>query len=233
MHTFFIPDLGPAIVELPEEEAGHALRVLRLADGARITLVDGRGTRALADLSISGKRGAMAHIVSREHVPDARRSGIHLAVAPTKAIDRFEWLLEKATEIGVDRITPLITARTERGRLRRDRSEKILISAMKQSRRAWLPTLDAATTWEHFIGADLPPQRLFGWCEGTPVDLARAYDPSREAVIVIGPEGDFTHEEAGELRSRGFTAVGLGTARLRTETAAIAAIAWMNFAQRT
>lgn len=232
MHIFYLPDLTPGLVELPGEEATHALRVLRLKDGDRITLVDGRGTKAEARLRIGGKREAQAEITSRLMVPHERKAAIHLAVAPTKQIERFEWMLEKCTEIGVDRITPLITSRTERTRLRRDRLEKILIAAMKQSQRAWLPRLDEATSLEAILRSSLPEQRFFGWCEGERNNLSSAYDRSHDAVILIGPEGDFTPEESALLTQHAFVPVSLGGARLRTETAAIAACTWMNFAQQ-
>ncbi len=232
MHIFFLPDLTPGLVELPGEEAGHALRVLRLKDGAAITLVDGRGTRAEGRLRIGGKREAQAEITSRLMVPREREAAIHLAVSPTKQIERFEWMLEKCTEIGVDRITPLITARTERTKLRRDRLEKILIAAMKQSQRAWLPQLDEAIDLEKLTSTELPAQRFFGWCEGERISLSKAYDKSRDAVVLIGPEGDFTAEEAMLLKQHAFMPVSLGEARLRTETAAIAVCSWMNFVVR-
>ena len=231
MHTFFVTDLNNAQVPLSEEEAGHALRVLRLAEGERILLVDGKGTRAEAELRLDGKRDASAIVHSRIHIERERKAVIHLAVSPTKNIDRFEWLLEKATEIGVDRITPLMTARTERDRLRTDRLDKILIAAMKQSQRSWLPILDKPLPLSA-VQALPAVQRLFGWCEGDRTTLQEAYAPAREVLILIGPEGDFAPEEAAGLVATGFLPVSLGEARLRTETAAIAAITWMNFAQQ-
>jgi|SRR5690606_20505290 len=229
MHLFHCPDLAPAQLDLPAEEAHHALHVLRLAPGARIGLLDGRGGRAEAELIAVGKRHCTVRILERRFVPAERAARIHLAVAPTKQIDRFEWCLEKATELGVDRITPLLTQRSERIRLRQDRLEKVLVGAMKQSQRTWLPRLDELTKLTE-LKADAP-QRFFGWCEGEHEALPVAYDPAQDAVLLIGPEGDFTPEEATTLIAQGFQAVSLGSARLRTETAAIAACAWMNLAQ--
>lgn len=229
MHTFFVPDLGPDRVELAEEEAGHALRVLRLKDGARIHLVDGKGTRAEGVLRLEGKRSAGAEVVRREFAARERKALIHLAVAPTRQIERFEWMLEKCTEVGVDRITPLITSRTGRTRLRRDRLEKILVAAMKQSQRAWLPQLDEAIALEAIVRSSLPEQRFFGWCEGDRTDLSTAHDQARDAVLLIGPEGDFSAEEAEMLKRHSFLPVSLGDARLRTETAAVVACVGMNW----
>lgn len=229
MHTFFVPGAEHHEVPLSEEEAGHALRVLRLKQGDRVRLVDGKGVRAEAELLIVGRHAVNARILDRTRVPRERPSSVHLAVAPTKHIDRFEWLLEKATEIGVDRITPVITARTERLHLRTDRLEKVLIAAMKQSQRAWLPVLDAPVPLRDLFGQPAT-QRYFGWCEGERASFMQAYSPASDALVLIGPEGDFTLQEADELRNAGFRAVGLGNARLRTETAALAAVTWMSFA---
>ena len=152
-------------------------------------------------------------------------------MAPTKQMERFEWFLEKATEIGVDRITPVLTHRTERSKLRHDRMEKVLVGAMKQSQRKWLPQLDDLIKLKD-LDSTTTHQKFFGWCDGDHADLTSAYDPEQDALIVIGPEGDFTPEEAEWLIANGFQAVSLGKSRLRTETAAIAACTWMSFAQR-
>jgi 16S rRNA (uracil1498-N3)-methyltransferase len=146
-------------------------------------------------------------------------------------MDRFEWFLEKATEIGVDRITPVFTQRTERDKIRHDRMEKVLVGAMKQSQRKWLPQLDELIKLKE-LAVTTCPQKFFGWCEGDHADLTSAYEPKLDALVLIGPEGDFTPEEAELLLANGFQPVSLGKARLRTETAAIAACTWMNFAQR-
>ncbi len=230
MHLFHCPALGPSTAELPEEEAHHALHVLRLATGAVIGLLDGRGGFAEAEITATGKKSCRVHLLKTEQSPPERNFRIHLAVAPTKQMERFEWFLEKATEIGADRITPLMTHRTERGKLRHDRLERVLVGAMKQSQRRWLPQLDGLTGLADLVKV-AAPQRLFGWCEGEHGELASTYRPGQDALLLIGPEGDFTAEEAGLLTANGFKAVGLGNARLRTETAAIAACTWMNFAQ--
>lgn len=230
MHLFHCPDLQATEVALPPEEAHHALHVLRLKTGDTVGLLDGRGTWAEAELIRVDKRGCTARVLRREQDGPERSARIHLAVAPTKQIERFEWFLEKATEVGVDRITPILTKRTERDKLRHDRLEKVIIGAMKQSQRRWLPQLDPLTKLE-----DLPhnaPQKYFGWCEGEHAGFTSAYDPRHDTLMVVGPEGDFTPEEATMLMGKGFRAVSLGSARLRTETAAIAACTWMSFAQQ-
>ena len=232
MHLFHCPDLLGDLIELPEEEAHHAMSVLRLASGSGIGMLDGKGTRALATIELVSKRGCTARITERSTTPPERSARIHLAVAPTKQMDRYEWFVEKAVEIGVDRITPLITERTERGKLRIDRLQRVAISAMKQSQRAWLPQIDELTTVNQFLAEEHTHQRHFGWCEGDHTSLMQRYDPASDVVVLIGPEGDFTAEEAERLRGASFNAVSIGSARLRTETAALTACIWMSLAQQ-
>lgn len=232
MNLFHCPDLSLDLVELPEEEAHHATHVLRMKAGDMIGLLDGQGTRAEAELLEVNKRRVLAQIRQRSTQAPERSARIHIAVAPTKQIDRIEWFVEKAVELGVDRITPIITARSERARLRTDRLHRVAIAAMKQSQRTWLPTLDEPTTLEHLLQAPLPSQRYFGWCEGEHASLMDRYSTDSDALVLIGPEGDFTTEEAETLRAAGFTAVSIGNSRLRTETAALAAVAWMSLVQQ-
>ncbi|MCC7502745.1 MAG: 16S rRNA (uracil(1498)-N(3))-methyltransferase [Flavobacteriales bacterium] len=232
MHLFHCPDLLPDLIELSEGEAHHAASVLRLQEGVRIGLLDGRGTHANAELVEVSKRRVVARVVDRVQDAPERKARIHLAVAPTKQNDRFEWFVEKAVEIGVDRITPLMTERTERSRMRADRLLRVAVSAMKQSQRTWLPRTDEPMDMSALLREDLPEQRFFGWCEGEHDSLVARYQPSVNALVLIGPEGDFTAAEAGTLREHGFQAVSLGAARLRTETAALAACTWMSFAQQ-
>ena len=232
MHLFHCPDLSANTVELPEEEAHHAASVLRLVSGGTIGLLDGQGTRATATLLEVGRKRVLATINVREQLPVERPFRIHLAVAPTKQMDRFEWFVEKAVEIGVDRITPLITSRTERAKMRRDRLERVAISALKQSQRSWLPVIDELTDLKDLLTEELPAQRFFGWCEGEHAPLMERYSPRADALVFIGPEGDFTPAEAELLRQHHVQAIALGSARLRTETAALAACTWMSLAQQ-
>ncbi len=232
MHLFHLKDLAADVVELPADEAHHAIHVLRLASGTRIGLLDGRGTRAVAVMLAVDKRTVTATIMERITEAAERTARIHIAVAPTKQQERMEWFVEKAVEVGVDRITPLLTSRTERTRLRTDRLQRVAIAAMKQSQRAWLPTLDEPIILADLLATKLPQQRLFGWCEGEHASLMKVYSPTNDALVLIGPEGDFTPEEAEQLRASGFTAVAIGNARLRTETAALAVCTWCSLAQQ-
>ncbi|MEZ4738602.1 MAG: RsmE family RNA methyltransferase [Flavobacteriales bacterium] len=232
MHLFHQADLRTDVIELSTEEAHHASAVLRLAPGTRIGLLDGRGQLAEAELLTVGKRGCTAQVIVRKAHPPERAQRIHIAVAPTKQMDRLEWFVEKAVEVGVDRITPIISERSERSKLRLDRLERVAISAMKQSQRTWLPRIDDALKLEQFLSEELPAQRFFGWCEGEHSSLMQAYDPTKDALVLIGPEGDFSADEAERLRATGFEAVSIGKARLRTETAALTACTWMSLAQQ-
>jgi 16S rRNA (uracil1498-N3)-methyltransferase len=232
MHLFHHTDLGSRTIALSEEEAHHALSVLRLKPGATIGLLDGRGTRATGTLVQLDRKHNLVEIVARETLPPERLARIHIAVAPTKQMERLEWFVEKAVEVGVDRITPVFTSRTERSRLRTDRLLRVMVAAMKQSRRSWLPELDEPMELQEFLAADLPRQRYFGWCEGEHRSLMQCYTTDAEATVLIGPEGDLTPEEAVRLQERSFQAVSLGAARLRTETAALTACTWMSLLQQ-
>ena len=233
MHLFHCPDLQPDLIELPEGEAHHAASVLRLQEGGRIGLLNGMGTHANAALVEVSKRRVVARVLDRAQDAPERTARIHLAVAPTKQNDRFEWFVEKAVEIGVDRITPLMTERTERSRMRADRLLRVAVSAMKQSQRTWLPRIDEPMDLSAMLREELPVQRFFGWCEGEHHTLVACYRTTSDALVLIGPEGDFTPAEAAVLREHSFQALSLGAARLRTETAALAACTWMSFAQQT
>ncbi|NJB85205.1 16S rRNA (uracil1498-N3)-methyltransferase [Lewinella marina] len=225
MQLFYDPDLQEGVHHLAEEEARHAIRVLRKRVGDELDLVDGRG---------GWFRGRVVNINKRECVLDVkllrredRRAGhaLTLMVAPTKSIDRFEWILEKATEIGVDHIQPMITEHSERQRLRADRLERVLQSAMKQSLRAWLPTLGELIDWEEALGEAVSGDRYLAYLgdEEAPL-LSAAVRPGHDCVVAIGPEGGFSAEEAAAARDRDFRYVSLGPHRLRTETAALAAV---------
>lgn len=232
MHLFHCPQLAIGEVALPDEEAHHAISVLRLSVGNQLGLLDGRGGKALGTVVRITKKECTVHVTHVDRSAREDRFPVLIACSPTKSIGRFEWMLEKCTEIGVDRITPLLTERTERAHLRHDRLLKVLVSAMKQSQRSWLPQLDPPMHLSAYLASDLPQQKLFGWCEGHPDHIRVQYRPNGPAVILIGPEGDFSTTEAGLLVRAGFVPVSLGTARLRTETAAVAACTWMNFAQQ-
>lgn len=226
---FYTPDIRDGFARLDEEESRHLLSVLRRKVGDRLQLTDGRGVYYEAEISEAGKRHALARILSSTPSAPERPARLHLAIATTKQIERFEWFLEKAVEIGVDEITPLLCQRSERDTIRLDRLEKILVSAMKQSLRARLPQLNPLTRFQKFAAATTEAQKRIAWCADEPLPhLKSTLSPGIDTVIAIGPEGDFSPEEVAAALQSGFTGVGLGTARLRTETAGVLSVSIFN-----
>ena len=227
MLTCYAPDLAPthAAYTLSEDESKHAVRVLRLGAGAAVELLDGRGGRYAATVAEANLKRCQLQVGSYQFVPP-RPYGTHVAVAPTKNLDRMEWLVEKATEIGVERLSFLRCARSERRELKLDRLEKIAVSALKQSGQAWLPHLAELTDYAAFVRALPDPAHTYiahlADDERTALATLAANGPG--ACVLIGPEGDFTPAEIALARAAGVRPVTLGTARLRTETAALVAV---------
>ena len=228
MHLFYTPDISTTL-ELPQEEAAHALRVLRLSEGDEVMLTDGKGSFYRAEIDIiSGKR-CYVRIVDTT-TPDPLWQGhLHLALAPTKNMDRIEWFVEKATEIGVSEITFLDCRFSERKVVKTERVEKILVSAMKQSLKPTLPILNPMTPFNKFISRPFAGQKFIAHCyEGDKEPLMQALKPDEDALVLIGPEGDFSPEEVQKAMANGFRPITLGKSRLRTETAALVAVHMMN-----
>ena len=241
MHLFYTPDMtDAAIYRLGPEESRHAVGVLRLRTGDAVQLTDGRGMWCAGEVMPgSTAKECCVRIVSREENHGRRPYRLHVAIAPTKNIDRYEWFLEKATEIGIDRITPVLCGHSERKVLRRDRGEKIVLSAVKQSLKAYVPQLDELTSFRDFIAAGTYyKERFVAYCdEGTPLQDRVGLFPamsapglSREYCVLVGPEGDFSPEEIALARGAGFVPVTLGESRLRTETAGVMAAAMAQLA---
>ncbi|MCB9192862.1 MAG: 16S rRNA (uracil(1498)-N(3))-methyltransferase [Flavobacteriales bacterium] len=225
MHLFYQPDLQNGLLELSEEETRHAVRVLRLGVGERVEVTDGKGVRAIAEISEISKRSCAFRIV--EQVKEEKPVLPKVAIAPTKSIDRFEWFLEKAVEIGVSEISPILCTNSERRNLKLDRSEKVLLAAMKQSQRNWLPSIQPLTSFADFVSGVEHPMLIAHCRDGKKVSLSE--DLNTESWILIGPEGDFTQEEIELVLSKSATEIDLGKSRLRTETAGIFALSVMNF----
>jgi len=225
---FYAPD-ALEINHLPEEEAQHAIRVLRLSEGDLIVLIDGLGHFFDAIITAADRHNCYYRIMQTHNVARYWSGRIHLAMAPTKNIDRTEWAVEKATEIGFDAITFLNCQYSERTQLKTERIERILISAMKQSKKAWMPSLTPMTDFRTFIqGIDSPNKYICHCYEGQRPLLRDLLPPDADAVVLIGPEGDFSIDEVRMAETAGFKSVSLGPARLRTETAALAAVHIMN-----
>lgn len=226
MLTCFAPDLHPdqPTYTLSEDESKHAVRVLRLAPGAPVLLVDGRGTLATAAIQNANPKRCTLAITGRE-LSAPRATYTHVAVAPTKNLDRMEWLVEKAVEVGIERLSFLRCARSERRDLKLERLEKIAISALKQSDQAYLPQLDELLDFDKFITEIDPATTFIAHLEaGERTALAQAIGAAPRCCVLIGPEGDFSPAEIALALGRGVRPVTLGSSRLRTETAALAAV---------
>lgn len=225
MIQFYAPDIE-ATLTLPESDSQHCVRVLRKQPSDVIEVIDGAGHRFVCRITEAHSKRTRVEIIGRENLPVFWPGEIVVGVAPTKNIDRMEWMVEKLTEIGVDRIVPLLCARSERKDIKQSRLEKIAISAMKQSLKAVCPQVSEMTPWSRFIedtaASDL---RFIAHCIGDMERqlLAAQLRPGASVVIAIGPEGDFSPEEIKQALTAGFMPVSLGEARLRTETAALMA----------
>lgn len=228
MHVFYTPNIATN-PELPEEEAGHCLRVLRLSQGDEITLTDGTGYFYKAVITVvSGKRCQVKII---ETIPQVKgwNGYLHVAMAPTKNMDRTEWFVEKATEIGFDELTFLNCRYSERKVIKNERIEKILVSAIKQSLKATKPILNEMTDFNKFIAKNFSGQKFIAHCyEGEKPLLKDLLHPGEDALVLIGPEGDFSEEEVAKAIAAGFQPISLGKSRLRTETAALVACHTLN-----
>lgn len=229
MHLFYCPDITSTLT-LNEEESHHCVKVLRLGAGDEIDVVDGSGTWHHARITMAHHKRCAVEIVHSEDRPQHWPHKIVVAIAPTKNIDRIEWMIEKCTEMGIDRIVPLKCTNSERKEVKTERLRKILVSAMKQSLKATLPQLDDMTPMMQLVNAPFDGKRYIAYCDmALPREqrklFAREYDPGQDALILIGPEGDFSPEEVTAALQAGFVPVSLGDSRLRTETAAVQAVA--------
>lgn len=223
MHVFYSTDIEGQTILLEEDETKHALKVLRMEWGAAVQVLDGMGNLYQANLVEQVDKKAVLQINSQQsfsqHMPE-----IVIAIAPTKSSDRLEWMVEKATELGVDGIVPVICARSEKRKLNTDRLRKIVVSACKQSKNPWFPTVQEPMDIKKFLSISEPG--LIAHCmddtkrEITQMPLAH----QKQIIILIGPEGDFTTEELELALSKGWQPVSLGENRLRTETAGLFAL---------
>jgi 16S rRNA (uracil1498-N3)-methyltransferase len=232
MHLFYVPGITGSNCVLSEEESWHCMKVLRLVDGDPVSLTDGAGKFYKGTLIKIHHKGCLVEISSTEaFLPQPYR--LHVAIAPTKSIDRYEWFLEKATEIGIDEVTPLFCEHSERDVVKLPRLEKVLVSAMKQSLRAWLPVLNEPVKFKDFMKRDFKGGRFIGYCEtGAESELHQVYAKGSDALVLIGPEGDFSKSEVELAVSSGFTPVSLGPSRLRTETAGVVVCAMVGVLNR-
>ena len=247
-HIFYAPDIENNPNELPAEEAGHAVRVLRMREGDTMLLTDGKGHFYDAHITLCANKHCQIAIDNQWDDHKLWNGNIHLAVAPTKNMDRMEWFVEKATEIGVDGIHLLLCDNSERKIVKTERLEKIVVSAMKQSHKAYKPMVEPLTKFKEFVNSPFDGQKFIAHCYSPEeIDddstesihlsgrnfLGDLLNSEGDALVLIGPEGDFSIAEVNEAIRCGFQPISLGESRLRTETAALVAVHLMYLAKRT
>jgi|TARA_B100000959_G_scaffold272696_1_gene322360 16S rRNA (uracil1498-N3)-methyltransferase len=213
---------------LSSEESKHICKVLRKKEGDYLNFTDGKGALLTTIIAISDVRKTRVQIVNKKQKHKQHNYYLHIAIAPTKNIDRFEWFLEKACEIGIDEITPIICSHSERKIIKTERGNRILLSAIKQSLKFHLPKLNDAILLKDFVKQDFDGVKYIAHCEDTERTELKNIPKAKRNLILIGPEGDFSQEEIGIALQNNFKAVSLGKSRLRTETAGIIAVNTIN-----
>ena len=227
MQLFYLENPKNEII-LSAEESKHATKVLRKKEGDILNFTDGKGDFYKAEITVADSRKCRLKIVSTEQKEKQHNYHLHIAIAPTKNIDRFEWFLEKATEIGIDEITPIICSRSERKVIKTERCKRILLSAMKQSLKFHLPKLNNPISFKEFINQNFEGNKYIAHCEkSNKLELIKS-DAVEKTLILIGPEGDFSPVEIEMALQNQFKDVSLTTSRLRTETAGIIAAHTIN-----
>lgn len=234
MHVFYTPDISSDFYTLNEEESKHCSKVLRLNVGEMIHLIDGVGGLYEAEITTISKKHVQLKVIHQTQGFGKRNHYLHIAIAPTKNIDRLEWFLEKATEIGIDEISLLICDRSERKIVKEERLEKVITAAVKQSLTAYHPKLNPAVSFTDFMKRKDEATKLIAHCmddsEKQYINQSQSANPSY--LILIGPEGDFSPSELDNALRNGYKPVTLGNTRLRTETAALAACFEVNYMNR-
>ena len=222
MNLFYTPTITEPITTLPEDESKHIIRVLRKSLGDNVYFTDGKGFMYFCKIIDSNVKKCRVEIIEKNLGGDKRNFKLHIAIAPTKNITRFEWFLEKCTEIGIEEITPVITEHSERKDLKIVRLNKVLTSAMKQSLKSNHPILNDKTSFKDFISRPFSGVKFIAYIDSeVTLELVNAYERGTNALVLIGPEGGFCSEEVDKAMSNGFIPVKLGNSRLRTETAGV------------
>ena len=232
MFLFYAKEGGGEFFNLIDGEAQHCSKVLRKKAGDQLFFTDGKGAAFKGEIIATTKKKVTLKALENIVLEKFRPYRIHIAIAPTKNINRFEWFLEKATEIGIDEISPIICQRSERKVIKHDRSNRVLVSAMKQSLKTRLPILNELSSFTELIEHrewDGPGQKFIAHLEEDSKNILECYERGNDAHILIGPEGDFTPEEIRVAHDHGFKSVSLGDYRLRTETAGITAVQAVHF----
>lgn len=232
MQLFYTPNITIPYFTLCEQESQHCVKVLRMGVGEQITLTDGRGTLFTARITEPNPKKCVVEVLSHIDEFEKRHYNLVMAVAPTKNSDRFEWFAEKATEVGIDRVIPIDCRHSERRVLKTERAQKVMTSAVKQSLKAYHPVLDQMTPVREVIKTPFDGVKLIAHCEKARGDrrlIGELVKKGDDVFILIGPEGDFSTEEINFAVENGFKEVSLGDARLRSETAALAATMFVSF----
>ena len=224
MRYFFVADITAPVIVLDEDTSKHITGVLRMKRGEELTLTDGRGTKATAVIEDDHRKRCTVRIKDR-HFEDEVKPHITVAISLVKNVARFEWFLEKATEIGISEIIPLLCERTEKEKFRTDRLQNIITSALLQSQQSRMPVLHEPTTFNNVIASTTADDKFIAHCLEWDKQQLPAVAGNRDAIILIGPEGDFTPAEVEAALGKGFRPVALGDTRLRTETAGMVAAA--------
>lgn len=235
MQLFYTPDIAPSHPQyfLSEEESKHCIRVLRLEVGSEVQLIDGRGGLYTARIQDAHPKRTILQITNVVQEFNKRDHYLHIAVAPTKNIERLEWFLEKATEIGIDEISLIICQRSERKEAKVERLNKIITAAIKQSLKAYHPVLNEPITYNQLLSKNFSGQKFIAHCDkGDKLNVKDVLQPRGQYLVLIGPEGDFTPNEIDAALQSGYKAITLGESRLRTETAALEACFEVNFLNR-
>lgn len=224
MNLFYVPEILSAHV-LPEDESYHCAKVLRMRHSDVIHIIDGIGNLYEAVITFPDAKMTRFEIKDVKENFGKRPYNLHVAIAPTKNIDRFEWFVEKAVEIGIDTITPLMCRHSERKTIKHDRIEKIALAATKQSLKAYLPKIKPMVNFNDFVEQSSECQRFIAHCHNTPKEhLFAVCMPTQSTLVMIGPEGDFSEQEVALASKHGFVSITLSDSRLRTETAGVVAV---------
>ena len=234
---FYVPDAGN-VTEMPQEEALHALRVLRIKSGDEINIMDGEGNFYRAEVTLAATKRCLYEVKEKLPQQPTWHGHVHLAIAPTKMMDRIEWMAEKATEIGFDELSFLNCKFSERKNIRTVRLDKIIVSAVKQSHKAWKPIVNSMVSFKEFINTPRKGRKFICHCyeevekKDLFAELQKPYDDEGDVTILVGPEGDFSIDEVKMALEHGYESVSLGTSRLRTETAGLVAVHMANLSRR-
>ena len=224
MNVFYLKNATEGLNSLPEEESKHCVKVLRMTEGERFCVTNGRGFLFDAELVEALPKHATVNLTNKRKGYDHWGFNLEIAIAPTKLNERTEWFLEKATEIGIDRVRLFTSYHSERRAANVERFQKVMVAAMKQSIKSRLPKIDDLTPFEKLVKQPFEGQKFIAWIDDDVTDcLCDLYKKGENVLVLIGPEGDFSREEVTLAKENGFVPVSLGEARLRTETAALVA----------